>query len=374
MINILFLIGTLGAGGAEKVLIDTVNNMDKTKYQITLQTIFNEGVHIDELSSDINYKTIISLKSNLLKKIIYNFIQHLTPVRFLYKYFVAGDYDFEVAFLEGIPTKIIAASTKNSIKYSWVHTNFLNNFDSSKYFKSKKHCLDCYKKYDKIICVSEEVKKGFIERLGAFATLDVLYNPINDEKIIHLANEDTVIGWDHEIINFVSVGRLVSQKGYDRLIKVAFKIKEDGYKFKIYILGEGNDRESLEKSIYNLDLSNSIELLGFVKNPYPYIKKADMFICSSRVEGFSTAVTESLILGTPVVTTNCSGMKEIFGGKKAGIIVDNDDASLYQGMKDILINRNLIIEYRLEAIESGNMFKLYQQIGELQKLFWEAKA
>ena len=132
------------------------------------------------------------------------------------------------------------------------------------------------------------------------------------------------------------MGGLVQQKGYDRLLRIYNNIVKKEKNIHLYILGEGNQRKELEKYIRNNNLGDKVTLLGYKENPYKYVKKADLFVCSSYYEGYSTAVTEALIVGTPVITTLCSGMQELLDNGTYGMIVENNEESLYNGLKKLI--------------------------------------
>lgn len=370
MKDILFLIGSLSGGGAERILVDTVNNLDKNDYNITVQTIFNEGVHISELNNNIKYKTILNIDNVICRKIIYKLFIYMMPSKLTYRLFVKGKYDYEVAFLEGLPTKIIGSSNSETIKYAWVHINFLNNFDSLKYFRNIEQYRKCYKIFNKIICVSEVAKNGFETVIGKMNNIEVVYNPLDEKKINMLANENNELLYtDKDILNLITIGRLSNQKGYDRLLNIIYKLKSDGYKFKLKIIGEGDKRKQLETLIKEYKINDVVELLGYKNNPYIYLKNSDLFVCSSREEGFSTVVTEAIILGIPVITTDCAGMKEIFGELNCGLIVDNNENELYFALKKVLDNPQLLKYYSEEAKKRGSYFKIEERIEELIKLF-----
>lgn len=361
------MIGSLSGGGAERVLVDTVNNLPKDKFDITVQTIYDEGVYKENIKSHIKYKTIVSVKNAFLRKIANYIIMHYASAKWLYNRFVDDEYDYEVAFLEGLPTKIISKSYHHSIKYAWVHTDLKEYFDSAKVFSNQEEYAKSYKKFDKVICVSESAKNGFIYRFGNIADLKVVYNIVDENEIIKKSMEEADI--DKDDMNIISVGRLVPQKGYDRLIKVAARLKEDGYSFKIRIIGDGVLKSHLEKLIYEFGLRENVFLLGYLINPYSYIAKSKVLVCSSVAEGFSTVVTEALILGTPVITTDCSGMREIFGGYRCGEITDNDQEGLYNALKKILKEPHVIHDYKKNATEAGARLKMNKRILEFLKLF-----
>lgn len=110
-------------------------------------------------------------------------------------------------------------------------------------------------------------------------------------------------------------------------------------------------------------------MLGFQKNPYKYMSQADLFVCSSRAEGFSTVVTEALILGLPVVTTDCAGMRELLGDNEFGIVADNNDEAIYLALKDMLEDRDKYQHYKKQALKRSSYFSMERSISELEKIF-----
>lgn len=155
----------------------------------------------------------------------------------------------------------------------------------------------------------------------------------------------------------MSVGRLSNQKGYDRLIDAATKLKKENAKFKIYIIGEGPEKKNLESQIEKNNMSDVIYLLGFKKNPYVYMNFADVFICSSRAEGFSTVASEAVVLGKPCIVTDCSGMRELFGEEgQYGFITENSTEGIYDGMDKFIKNNKMLTEYAERAKEGAKRF------------------
>src|SRR5690606_8339000 len=177
--------------------------------------------------------------------------------------------------------------------------------------------------------------------LGLNEKLHVIYNTFNVKKIIESSLESVETGiFEDNVLNIISVGKLNKVKGYDRLISVMGKLKNDGINFNLIIVGEGEERENLEKIIQDNDLENKVKLIGFYVNPYKFIDKSDLFVSSSLSEGFSSVVAESIILGIPVLTTETAGMKEILGeNNEYGIVVNNDENSLYEGLKKLLLDK-----------------------------------
>lgn len=358
--NILFLIHTLGGGGAEKVLVDTVNKLDKQKFNITVMTVINTGINIKRLGADVQYKTIInppkfltsqsssgslSANSSLRVKVfgmIYKFIWSIMPASLIYRLFVREKYDVEVAFLEGISAKIIAKSTNPAAKkYCWIHVDFQNEHKSAGVFISPSAEKRCYDSFDKLVCVSEATKRGFEATVGLQKKTMVLRNIVDVDDILvkskaALNAEDKKL-WlsPKDKIVFSSVGRLAYQKGYDRLL-LAIRNLNRKYKdsFEVNIIGDGPERVKLERYINEHKLDN-VRLIGFHENPYKFIARSDMFIISSRAEGFSTVMTEALALGVPVISTAVSGTEVL----PKNMVVKNSTRSLEEALAKIIHNK-----------------------------------
>lgn len=167
----------------------------------------------------------------------------------------------------------------------------------------------------------------------------------------------------------LAVGRLTQQKNFAYLIDTCGKLKADGYRFHLNILGEGPERENLEKQIANLGLEDTVTLRGFINNPYPWMNLADTVVCSSKYEGISTVVQEALILGKPVVTTLCTGMKELLGDSEYGLIVDASEDGFYEGLKELFDHPQKAQHYALAAKRRSETFEKEKVIEETEGLF-----
>lgn len=364
--KILFFINTLCAGGAERVLLDMVNNMDKEKYSITVQTILDGGEFSNSLCPDIEHKSIIRVKNSFLRKLFIYALSFVIPPRVVHKLFVGNKYDYECAYLEGVPTKLIAASSnKKSQKYAWIHTDIGTNLKVNKVFGSLGEQIKCYKNYNKIICVSEGVKESFIKLCGNFENAVVVYNVINDKKIKIQAGEPETC----KSFQVITVGRLEEPKGYDRLLRVHKKLIDEGFNYKLVFVGDGSKKEELQDYVKDNSLTTSTDFLGFCDNPYKYIKNAEFLVLSSRVEGFSTAICEALILGKPVVATDCCGTREILGDSEFGLVTENNEEGIYEGIKKMLSDEKLRLKYSNRALFRARIFSLENGIRELEKLF-----
>lgn len=358
MVRVLFFINNLKYGGAERVLVNLVNNMDQSKFSITLLTLFDEGENKKKLLSHINYKYVFptTFRAN-------SYILKMFSPSFLYNRFIQDEYDILVSYLEGIPSRIISAcSDKYVKKVAWIHTSI----DSKKQlvnpvYRNYTEAIDAYMSYDSIVSVSKNVRDSFTNLTGITEKCVVLYNTVDTQKIIELSDQSTMIpNWNSNGYNIVSVGRLTKVKGYYRLITIMKKIISEvklEVDVRLHIIGHGELRQKLEKLIQKLNLQEHVILHGYQDNPYKYVREADIFVCSSYREGFSTAVTEALILGCPVLTTECSGMRELLGeDSEFGIITENSDEGLYSGLSELLMNKEKLNHLRLATKKRGHDF------------------
>lgn len=374
--KILFLINNLLGGGAEKILIETIKKIDKSKYDIDLMTIYDDGIYIDEAKKLVNYKTMFKKHKKFWGISFYSFVLRylkIMPATFLYRKYIRKKYDVEIAFLEGAPTKIISGSNNyKSRKICWVHVDPVAQKLSTKNYISFRSEKKAYMKFDKIFCVSSQVQRSFNERYEITDNVEVLLNILDEDIIIKKSQEELK---DCDFLNssfkIVSTGRLARQKNFMMLLKVINRLKKD-FDFCLYIFGEGKCRNELEKYIEENELQNYVKLKGFVNNPFPYIKNGDLYVCSSIAEGFSTAVTEALILGVPVITTLCAGMDDLLGNSEYGLITANNEDSLYDGFYKLLSDKNLYNNYKNRAKERGKMFSSNERIKEFNtKVFGE---
>lgn len=368
MIKILFFIETLSGGGAEKVLQNLVNNMDYEKFDITVQTVWKERPE-GFLNKNIKYKYIYPCYSKLN-----NYKYRLSVLlKTIYPLHIKDNYDIEVAYLECGATKVISTSTnKKAKKIAWVHCDLSKKISNINEFKKKS--VNWYKKFDKVVCVSQDVEKSFRSIYGTEFDTEVIYNVIDDYSIREKANENIRdFSFDKKNPTIVSVGRLSTQKRFDRLIEAHKALLDEGFLNNLLIIGEGDERESLEQIIKATGVQETVTLSGFKSNPYPYIKNADLLACSSDYEGFSSFVAEGLILGKAIATTECTGMEELLGNSQYGIITECDGKSLSEGLKKLLADNSLKEEYERTASERGKGFSIESSVKKTEDFFERVK-
>lgn len=353
MIKILFLIHDLGQGGAEKVLVNLVNNMDRSIFDISVTVLFGGGVNEQFLASDIHFRAVFPKEvpgnSKLMKL--------LTPAQ-LHRMCVKEHYDIEVSYLEGPSARVISGCQDANTKLvSWIHVEQHTMERLSGSFRSEREARECYDRFDQTVCVSQYVHDDFCRILNFQKPCHVLYNTVESEKILAHADDTAPELVDDGKIRLMAVGTLKESKGYMRLLSIIKRLRDEEYPVHLYILGIGPLQQEMERYIQASDLQEAVTLLGYQTNPYKYVAKCDLFVCASFAEGFSTAATEALIVGTPVCTVEVSGMKEMLGEHDEwGIVTENGEEALYQGIKDLLDHPDKLTHYKEKAIERGKTF------------------
>lgn len=383
--RLLFVIESLGGGGAEKVLATLLKHINRDVFEVTLCTIVDTGKYVEEVRPYVDYTPILpdpqslSVLGRLWYNIKYKLIYKWLPMSCVYRLWVPKNHDVEIAFCEGFATKLISASTNRIAKHiAWIHIDLKYNPWPQRqgFFKNTAEETLAYERFDKIITVSQTVEESIKEVYGLHSKIATIYNPIDVEDIKIKAQEGlssrSSLNVDElKSTHIVTVGRLVHQKGYDILLHVASRLRNDGYNFTLSILGEGEQRSELESYINGHNLQDRVELLGFHRNPYPYIAQSDLFVCSSRSEGYSLVIAEALVLGKPVISTYCSGPNELLGEGNFGMLVPNDEQGegLYQGLRTVLDNPQKLAQYQQAATARSSDFSLSSTIKKIEELF-----
>lgn len=291
--KIIFGITSLSIGGAERVLVDIVKELQSV-YDITVFTIYGNGEFEKELKgTNVKLKTIFKNQREsygfLTKKIITIIYRMFSNI--IYELHIKNIYDIEVAFLEGPITRLFA-NDSNANKIAWVHTNMSLYYETTRYSNQKKKIDEkIYNKYNNIIFVSRDSKENFIKIFpNNKIRKRVIYNFIDQKRIERKSRELEPYGIEPNIPSIVVVARLTKAKGLDRLIEVHRRLIKDRIIHNIYIIGEGEERKNLEEKIKEYGIKKSFILLGKRENPYPYILKVKYFGLFSYAEGYRTCI------------------------------------------------------------------------------------
>lgn len=313
--------------GVSKVLLELANSLNNKKYDISIKVLFKVD---EEFAKNLNSNIKIEKVFNFYFQGFTRLIQSL-PQRVLYNMIIRDKYDIEVAFQFGAPTKLIAYSANKLAKQiCWMHG-----------YDSKMEMLKYYNMYDKVICVSKSTKEKLQYHINDISKVDYLYNIVNDDEIKYKAYQKLEMNKTYDF-TFCTVGRLSKEKGFLRLIKTHKRLLDEGLVHNLIIVGDGSEKEVLEAYIKSNNLAKTVILTGMQTNPYKYVKISDVFICSSYSEGFSTACTEAVILEKPVISTLVDGAKELIEKNQCGMVVENSEEGLYNGMKLALTDKDIV--------------------------------
>ena len=335
MKKIIFGITSLTIGGAERVLVDLANKLSEN-YDITIFTIYDGGELRKELNPKIRKVALYRKQYKDLSKIekIKASLRLIIYKKKIYEAIMKKGYETEIAFLEGPITRLFSVKS-NRNKIAWIHNDISKVYGNGIKAKIKK-IVDgkIYKKYDKLVFVSEENKIDFNKQ---YKWIDeekevLIRNYIDYRKVIKKAEEKVDLPYDNKNINLLTVCRLVEQKALDRFIKVQKELETRGIHTKVYIIGEGPLRYNLQKQIDSSGLTENFILLGKKENPYPYVKNCDYFCLLSYYEGYGMVLEEAKILGKPIILTDTAA-RECAKGYKKAIILENTKDEIIKGLE-----------------------------------------
>ena len=342
MKKILFGITGLTIGGAERVLVDLVNKLSYD-YDITIFTLYAKGELEKELNENVKLKSLYNKPYKELSKLgqkLFAPLKVLLLKKSIYKKNIKGEYDIEIAFLEGPITRLFSIKNEKVKKIAWIHNDISLVFGKGMKSKIKKHLDEkVYDKYNDLVFVSkdnlEKFNKTYTNLKIGEEHKKVIYNYIDKERIIKKSNENIDVSFDKNSINFITVARLVYQKGIDRLIKVHKRLIESGYEHNFHIIGDGPEREKLEKLIKENNVEETFHLLGQKENPYPYVRQADYFCLLSRFEGYGMVLEEAKILGKNIIITDTAA-REAVEGYSNKYVLENTEEGIYNGLLKVL--------------------------------------
>lgn len=400
MKKILFVINTLGMAGAEKALIEMIKRLDTEKYKVSLFVLMNQGELRNELPPGVEFLnskfddcpihgeegkrhlknhviTTLLKKGTIFKCLPYMLIEgirmifrgKIRPDKLLWRAMAVGaehfneEYDLAVAYIEGGAAYYVRDFVNARRKAGFIHIDY----KEAGYTRSLDK--DCYCSFDKVFTVSDEVKDVFeIVYPELKERTEVFHNLLDFEGIKKKAELDGGFADDFTGTRILSIGRLNLQKSFEVSIRAMKLLKDAGTVAKWYILGEGDQREFLEKEIEKLDLKEDFILLGNRSNPYPYLKQCDLYVHASKFEGKSIAIQEARILGKPIVVTDCSGNREQIDNGNDGLICDFNSEAIADSIKKMLENREAseqmgkkaAMRIEKEEKESCEMQKFYK--------------
>ncbi len=387
--KLLFVIPSLGVGGAEKSLVNLLNTIDFNQFDVDLILLNHSGVFLKLLPSQVsvvplndNYQTFtLSLLPSIFKFITQGKLS-LAINRFLYSFKIATinnkgfaeqhswnylkksisklptHYDVAIGFLEKSSNYFVVDCVEATTKIGFIHNDY-NQLSLDATFD-----LPYFKQLSSVVTVSELCVVALQTTFPSLQSkFQILYNIVSPALINKMANEVVSIDTTRPVL--LSVGRLHPQKGFDIAVKAASIMKASGLNFVWYLIGEGEERLRLEREIADKGLQNNFILLGVKENPYPYIKGATIVVQPSRYEGKSIALDEAKILHRPIIATNFTTAKDQIDHLKNGIITEMNPESLAKSIIHLLEHPELQEQFSLylstESLGSeSEIFKFYK--------------
>ena len=365
--RVLFIIDSLTCGGAEKSLVSLLPLLNQEKYELYLWTRSPGGA----------FASLVPKHVHIVNQPKYTIFEHLKfklggilySIMFRWNKFIGknehaaetlwkcqgwaikipkGNWDTVVAYQQGMPTYLVANKFNGCKKIAWV------NADIFKAGYNTKFNNQFYQKLDFICPVSDELHKMMDMRMPEFSEKYItVWDIINPDLTRKLAKESCVnLRKDNGEYIFVTTGRLVPPKGYDIAIEAAKILKENGVKFKWYFIGDGPERQKIEHGIKTNELLNHIVLLGLQTNPYKYMEQADVYVQTSKFEGFGMTIAEAKILGKAIVSTNFDVVYNQITHEKNGLIAEMNGESIadsiYRMITDNELRKSIIDEVKRE--------------------------
>ncbi len=357
--RILFLIPSLRGGGAERTLINLLHKINYDRYDIDLVVVSKIGHYINELPEEVGVRYLF--KNNFLVRVL-GFLQRTFNIEWFFKHKMSAidkKYDVGISFLDSNYTDLLFYSDSIDKRVAFVHGSYLSHSNYEKLYKydryRKKMLVKRYSNLDGIYFVSHDSMSDFIELFGEFPEMGVVYNMIDRENVVRKSSLDSGI-FDKTIFNFMAAGSLIPIKGFDRLIRASNIVRNNGYEFQVHIAGAGPEEKHLKQLIRDFELSDTVTLHGFVKNPYPMMKTSDVFVMSSVSEALPTVLCEAMILGVPTLVTNCSGCRGLVESGKYALMAEQDDRDYADKMMELMDDDQLRERLSEKSLERAELF------------------
>lgn len=379
--KILIRIGSLRHGGAEKVLVTLLKNLPSDKYDIDLLLNLYSGKYLAEVPDWINVLYLNKgemITTNRLQdipkkafRVIYQKILKLFPQLLYWFNLKNKKYDIEFAAIHGVRDEILNSPQKNSKKIIWIHSD-LNRKHNDRYPQSE---FKKFFKYDRILVISKKIQDDFQQNASSEADkskIVIIYNPLDTTEILNKSSSFFQSKYiQHTTKLFISIGTIYPAKGFDRLLKVHKRLLDEGFQHRLLILGDGYDLENIRQLQKDLNITETSELMGFTANPYPYLRQADFFVLSSRYEGFPTVLFEAITLKKNIIATDVSGVSEMLDNGKLGLIIENSETGIYNGMKKALQHPESFEKYQKELENFEIPFNLENSVNSIVEILDE---
>ena len=348
-IKVLFRHRSMEMGGVEKVLLSMLNNLNRNKFDIRLCLNLFQGELRHDIPKFIPYKTLAKGKEDFPKnKGLYKFALAARGAKlWLYrqfpiladKFILKNDADVEIATGYTMFADVLNSSNKKSKKIGWFHSDITY----PKLQPAVPLILKQIPKFDYFFWGSQQAKDIFVEKYPdvKLPPNEVIRNAIPIEELKKKSQEFKP-DFKTTYPVFTTCGRLHSRKGHHKLLEAHIRLLKDGFPHKVYVIGDGEEKENLEIQIKKHHVADSFILLGSLLNPYPYVKNADYFILPSESEGWPLIIADTLILQKPIIATNVGGIPEMITHEKNGYLIPYETTAIYEAMKEFMTHPELI--------------------------------
>ena len=372
MKKVLFVIPEYSHGGTNKSLENLLSQIDKTKYQISVYCLYEDGgdyykkvfaPYVQKKSrlyywmhDNVWTRKVMGLYNKLKKRDNFEWL-YQREVRCLQRKF---DFDVVIAYQEGIATEFVSYFTDVK-KVAWIHFDYSMLKDKVNLRATKRY----YDKFQRIVCVSESAIKSMLSVYPEYKDkATFIYNTVNSEYINRQAEDKSInVPFSKNVFNILSVGRFVGVKNFHLIPEMASKIKEITQKpFCWYIMGEGECQNIIERNIQEYNVANNVKLIKAQENPYPFFKQVDLHVCLSDYESFSYTLAEAKTLHTPVLSNDFPVVYEVVDSLTGWIanikdmpqllarIIDNEGGE-YERKKASIMNYQYVNKEILQKLE-----------------------
>ena len=361
--KILFMLKMVDCGGVEQALLNLLDNIDKDKFECELVLIKKRGEYLDRFENRLKVNEIdtedyiknyiidetmprLCDADTLKEKFKYLTLYFMHQLNRLTKKFFKKNIIYTYAFNKckmdckdidvaidymgygSFTTYYVSKLDKRILKYSWIHEQRMT--EAFTWNKGR------YKQFEQIYAVCQDCADVFCQKFPMYKEkVGVMHNILDLDNIHKKALEQPKVEYSDKFM-ILSVGRLSEQKTFDRAVEAAKVLKQEGESFCWIIIGNGPEHDNLQKLIDKYSLNDCVILHGYENNPFPYFRQADLYVQTSKAEGYCTTITEATVLGKAVVTTDVTGVHEQLCNGKGGIIVKKDYMEVAKAIKELM--------------------------------------
>ncbi len=381
--KILLIIDVVDNGGVGIVMRNMLNHLDNKKYNVDILTFEENREYEKYITKSVRiihaYKKNPAKSHNRIVRYVYGVIKEIIPSWYVRKHFSLDDYDIVIDFKGNNLNVLTSAKCK---KVYWCHkdfspdTNLVERDNIENYsrtlngrFKEKSY-IKRIGMLDYVVCISDYTRDAFIKRWNYKKPVKVVHNVIDSKTIVARSQEKIDYHRNTDTITFCCLSRISKGKGIERLLDCVKRLNAEKYDFFLNIVGGGDGFQDVKRLFESMNLSN-VRLWGNQDNPYPYLRECDIFVCPSETEAYCTVLCEAIVLGKPIIMTDVGASKEIMSKGTFGLLVENTEDGILEGMKSYLNNPTSIKQYSHDCLHEESPFSIDASMNEVEDLFDE---